>query len=142
MSISDSPRLSGPQLDQQLSIGDTMVPVRDYLTAEDISGDHAPLGIIAIAGGPVCVDCEIKNASLLDVTPTLLYLLGLPIADDMEGSPLTEVVDPRHLTENPVSRVAGYDLIDKTWQITPKIQGETAAEKEFKERLRALGYIQ
>jgi predicted AlkP superfamily phosphohydrolase/phosphomutase len=134
-------RLSVQQLDQKLTIGDTKVPVRDYLVTQDITGDHAALGIIAIAGDPVCGGCEIKNASLLDVAPTLLYLLGLPIADDMEGFPLTEVVDPRHLAKNPVHRVADYGFMEETWRAKTEQQGESEAEKELKDRLRALGYI-
>ena len=56
---------------------------------------HTKSGIIAAMGGPVRPGVEIEGASILDVTPTILALLGLPIADDMDGKPLVEVLQVR-----------------------------------------------
>lgn len=57
---------------------------------------HRPLGILAAAGPGIQRDALALGASLLDVAPTVLTLLGLPVARDMEGRVL------RQLFEQPV----------------------------------------
>ena len=136
-------RPSGSQIEEELEIQGRRARLRDYLTIhDDISGQHSSFGILAIAGGPVLVG-RIHNADLLDVAPTILYLLGLPVADDMEGSPLTEIVEPRYLEEHPVYRTASFDPLAVQDEASPVSgQEEDEAQKELKERLRSLGYIQ
>ena len=51
------------------------------------------------------------GASVLDVAPTLLYLLGLPVARDMEGRVLTELVDRRFARENPLTFIPSYESL-------------------------------
>ena len=46
---------------------------------------HRDLGIIVMAGPGIKQDERIYGANLIDVTPTILYQLGLPIAEDMDG---------------------------------------------------------
>jgi tetratricopeptide (TPR) repeat protein len=55
---------------------------------------HTPLGMCVISGPRVRTDSKLKRASILDVTPTLLTLLGLPHGADMDGRPLAELFDP------------------------------------------------
>ena len=52
---------------------------------------HRPQGIFVAAGKPLKRDELIHGASLLDITPTILALLGLPVADDMDGRVLTKI---------------------------------------------------
>src|SRR5436305_6733171 len=49
---------------------------------------HRPQGIFVLHGPGIRADERIEGATLLDVAPTALTLLGLPIGDDMEGKPL------------------------------------------------------
>jgi hypothetical protein len=51
----------------------------------------------------------LAEASVLDLAPTLLYLLGLPVARDMEGRVLTEVLEPAHARDNPVTFIPSYE---------------------------------
>ncbi|MEM9544906.1 MAG: alkaline phosphatase family protein [Bacteroidota bacterium] len=53
--------------------------------------EHSPYGIIAMSGPDIRKDTLITGASILDVTPTLLSLYGLPIAEDMDGKVLLDV---------------------------------------------------
>src|SRR5260370_18125225 len=43
-----------------------------------------------MAGPHIKRDELIHGASMLDITPTVLTLFGLPVGDDMEGRPLLE----------------------------------------------------
>lgn len=48
-------------------------------------------GILVAAGPALKQDQRISGATLLDVVPTILALLGLPIAHDMNGKPLNRL---------------------------------------------------
>ncbi len=47
--------------------------------------EHNPLGVFILNGNGVKKDERIYGASLLDITPTLLTLFGLPVGKDMDG---------------------------------------------------------
>lgn len=52
---------------------------------------HRSYGIIVAAGPNIKEDERIYGATLLDITPTILTALGLPIAKDMDGKPLMQI---------------------------------------------------
>jgi hypothetical protein len=45
------------------------------------------------------------------VAPTLLYLMGLPVARDMEGRVLTEILDPDFARQNPLTFIPSYESL-------------------------------
>lgn len=55
--------------------------------------EHSPYGIIVMKGPGIKKDELIFGASLLDITPTLLHLYGLPIAEDMDGKVLVQALE-------------------------------------------------
>jgi predicted AlkP superfamily phosphohydrolase/phosphomutase len=77
---------------------------------------------------------EVMN---LDITPTLLYLMGLPVALDMDGRVVEEIIESDFKRSHPVRTVAAYRMGE-----TLDLRGEPEEEQKIKERLRALGYIQ
>ncbi|MGK0364247.1 MAG: putative AlkP superfamily phosphohydrolase/phosphomutase/tetratricopeptide (TPR) repeat protein [Saprospiraceae bacterium] len=50
--------------------------------------EHSPYGIIVMNGPGIKKDDTIFGASLLDITPTILALYGMPVAEDMDGKVL------------------------------------------------------
>ena len=46
---------------------------------------HRPFGVVVAAGPGICENDKITGANLLDVTPTVLSLFGLPVGADMDG---------------------------------------------------------
>lgn len=52
-----------------------------------------PQGMICMGGGGIRKDELIRGASILDIAPTVLTLLGLPVGDDMDGSVLLDAFD-------------------------------------------------
>jgi len=106
------------------------------------AGCHNPEGIFLARGPGIKKDVRISSPmKIVDVAPTLLYSLGLPVPRDFEGQVLTEVFNPEFLHENAVvigekTRAVGTD--DST------TQGETVPdEKEgIMSQLRTLGYIE
>jgi predicted AlkP superfamily phosphohydrolase/phosphomutase/predicted Zn-dependent protease len=53
---------------------------------------HRPYGILAAAGPGIRAGAEAHGASILDIAPTVLALLGLPAARDMPGRVLAEAM--------------------------------------------------
>jgi predicted AlkP superfamily phosphohydrolase/phosphomutase len=74
------------------------------------SGSHqaAPDGVVFVVGDGVRSGAQLQGGSILDVTPTLLYLMGLPIARDMEGRVWTEILEDAVLRQSPVSFIPSY----------------------------------
>jgi predicted AlkP superfamily phosphohydrolase/phosphomutase len=77
------------------------------------------------------------GATTLDTTPTFLYLLGLPVAEDMDGRILSEIITAEYRKANPVETVPGYGQGSVT-----EVDDESIDQEQLKERLKALGYIQ
>ena len=55
--------------------------------------EHRPYGMIAACGPGIKKDDLVFGANLLDVTPTILTLMGLPVGRDMDGKPLVNMFD-------------------------------------------------
>ena len=53
---------------------------------------HRELGMLVLSGPGVKRGERVYGASLLDLTPTLLTLVGLPVGRDMDGKPLLEAL--------------------------------------------------
>ncbi|MBX6315872.1 MAG: alkaline phosphatase family protein, partial [Isosphaeraceae bacterium] len=72
----------------------------DFTTNQVISpafgptGDHRLEGIFVAAGPPFRAGARPDGATLLDIAPTILHLLGVPLPDDLDGRILGEVLDP------------------------------------------------
>jgi hypothetical protein len=71
----------------------------------------APDGVLLVVGEGIRPGAAPARASVLDVAPTLLYLLGLPVARDMEGRVLTEMLEPAFARQNPVTFIPSYESL-------------------------------
>jgi predicted AlkP superfamily phosphohydrolase/phosphomutase len=49
------------------------------------SGNHRKDGIFIIKGQNICANIDSINAEIIDIAPTILYILGVPIPPDMDG---------------------------------------------------------
>jgi arylsulfatase A-like enzyme len=117
-----------------------------------LSGHHldAPPGVLIAAGpgirgsppgaGELQREDLARLGSVLDVTPTLLALLDLPVGADMEGAPMTTVIDPAWLAAHPVREVPTHDTPEWLRQ-RERFQADALDLSERLEQLRALGYV-
>jgi predicted AlkP superfamily phosphohydrolase/phosphomutase len=56
------------------------------------AAEHRVFGVFAAGGPDIAVDRLVHGATLLDITPTILHLYGLPIGRDMDGKPLLDAL--------------------------------------------------
>jgi hypothetical protein len=102
---------------------------------------HDPTGVIVLWGKDIAHGVKLNDPSVLDVTPTILALLGMPVADDMDGRVLAEAIEPAFLAKHPVERTATYEPENGSGVTEGQEPIESPLDEEVRERLRALGYI-
>lgn len=74
-----------------------------------LSGSHerSPDGFLLAYGASVAPGRP-RRASLLDVTPTILYYLGLPVGRDMEGFARTDLFRAEFTASRPITFIPTY----------------------------------
>jgi predicted AlkP superfamily phosphohydrolase/phosphomutase len=100
---------------------------------------HTTNGIFIANGISIKGGEEIHGASIIDLAPTILYTMGLPIPADMDGRVLTDLFVPSFLEENPIHYVGGSRDEDSFRDDQSVFSEED--EQKVEERLRGLGYI-
>ncbi len=74
--------------------------------------DTAPDGILMLLGDNLSSGTFLDRAHLLDLTPTVLYGLGLPVARDLPGTVLTKSFSAAFLNQTPLTFVPAYPYSD------------------------------
>ena len=99
---------------------------------------HNVEGIVYLYGKGVAQHGQIQQASILDITPTILALLGLPIANDMPGRVLMEA-----FTRPPsLERIASYEGAGATQVASIRASTDTGqVNAAIRKRLQGLGYL-
>jgi predicted AlkP superfamily phosphohydrolase/phosphomutase/tetratricopeptide (TPR) repeat protein len=100
--------------------------------------EHREYGILALRGPGIKKGQPIYGASLLDVAPTILHLMGLPVGEDMPGRVLIDAMEhPNVPTTIPSweSKPGNHGLL------TNDQQGDADAEAFALKQLADLGYI-
>jgi hypothetical protein len=77
----------------------------------EVSGTHeaAPDGFLMAYGGSVAHGRQQARASVVDIVPTILYFLGLPIGRDMDGYARTDLFQRAFTDERPITFIPTYE---------------------------------
>jgi len=103
----------------------------------NISGTHRDEGIFLARGPAIRAGVVVDSPSLLDIAPTILHLAGVPVPRDFEGRVIRDMLMDRGSTAR--LRVESYErLIDRRQPPT----AEDTLDEEYRNRLRALGYVE
>jgi hypothetical protein len=88
---------------------------------------------------------EAGLARTIDVTPTMLHLLGLPVAADMDGRVLESILRPELLQTRPITQVPTYRGVAADPDAAAAAAAQPGDDEEYDrqtlERLRSLGYV-
>jgi predicted AlkP superfamily phosphohydrolase/phosphomutase/tetratricopeptide (TPR) repeat protein len=100
---------------------------------------HRPFGIFCMKGQHIQQDERIYGATLLDVTPTILTLFGLPVGADMDGRVLVQAFE-----EPPqIARIPSWEQEPGECGMHPSdLRMDPAAAQAVLQQFVALGYIQ
>jgi len=77
----------------------------------EVSGTHenAPDGFLMAYGNAVARGRSSSTPSIVDLTPTVLYFLGLPVGRDMDGNVRTDLFQRSFIDERPITFIPTYD---------------------------------
>ncbi|MBI3951734.1 MAG: alkaline phosphatase family protein [Acidobacteria bacterium] len=139
----------GPHLDHLPDI--TYVPIESGYSAvnlvdfksnkvmiDDIlaTGIHRSKGILMATGKAIRQSARIEGANIMDLAPTILYLMGSQIPHDMDGKVLAEMFTEEFLAAHSTRYVENLSIgASESLEVSPE------DEEEVLERLRGWGYI-
>lgn len=99
------------------------------------SGGHRMDGILLVRGPGVRPGYRVQEASILDLAPTLLHLLEVPVPRDMDGQVLRSVFDEStSIAQRPVTYSDGAGRVEEEYVYSKE------EEKQILERLKQFGY--
>jgi hypothetical protein len=77
----------------------------------DLSGTHeaAPDGFLLAYGASVAKGRLLRRASIVDVTPTVLYFLGLSVGRDMDGYVRSDLFQRSFTADRPITFIPTYE---------------------------------
>ena len=104
-----------------------------------ISGTHDEHtdGIVIATGPDLDPTADPSGLSIFDITPTLLYGLGLPVAEDFAGTPRVDLFTDAFRAGHPLRTIASWGSMDE-----PTDAERSSVDQELVDELRALGYIE
>lgn len=111
--------------------------VMGKLMALELTGCHRPEGLFMAKGFGIKTKAFLEKAKLIDIFPTILYYLGLPIPDDVDGQILTDIFRPDFLANHPPA-----SFRHSKQQIVQENTYQENEKKVMAERLRQLGYLE
>jgi predicted AlkP superfamily phosphohydrolase/phosphomutase len=143
----------GPVLDE-MGPRDTLVIVSDHgfgpyytecgysteVEGHTFSGSHAHFGVIMMYGANIKKGYRLKGPppKVTDVLPTVLSLMKVPVAQWMQGFPITQAFTDRFdKTYDPVW-VREYGIEDNFGKQNPS----SPFDEDFVKRMKSLGYLQ
>lgn len=107
----------------------------------NVMGCHHPRGVFIAHGPGVAAGSTLKPLRLLDIAPTLLYLLGIAIPKDLEGDVVSEALTAKYLDRRPVRYGAPSGAPDNPPGVAEDEQYDEEGLEQVTMRLRALGYL-
>lgn len=114
--------------------GDVITPVPEDITGY-FSGIHSRDGIFIFCGRNVRKGAVIKPADIVDVLPTILYDLNLPIPDDLDGRIIEEAFTESFRRNPPEYVRRGKAAGPGTEELSEE------DEESMKRALKNLGYL-
>lgn len=107
-----------------------------------ITHDHQPPGVFIIHGGPVANTGTLGDLSMDQIAPTVLALMGLPVARDMAGGPIPL---PLVLADGNPAQLEAPSLVT-TYDTEPRSVSTDAlssdSDEKIRQQLRLMGYIE
>lgn len=104
-----------------------------------IEGTHYPNGIFLAKGPGIQKGLSARQMSIEDVTPCLLYSLGLDVPENFDGKLPSDVFEPSFINEHPCRIGAPTVPVGSYGE---KVNMGEQEKKEIFEQLKALGYLE
>jgi predicted AlkP superfamily phosphohydrolase/phosphomutase len=106
-------------------------------SVEELTGTHSveTPGIFIAAGPDIDASFPARAIHSLDIAPTLLFALGLPVAEDFDGQARTRLFREEFRERHPLTTIPSWGVSETSAAPSSEI------DEALKEELRALGYL-
>jgi predicted AlkP superfamily phosphohydrolase/phosphomutase len=112
---------------------------KDLVKVKASEGTHRPEGIfIALDKKSIKKNIKIDNINIMDIAPTILYLMGLPVPPDMDGKVIVPIFNDMFLESNPIIFA---DPTPEESKIKEESIYTAEDERQIINELKGLGYI-
>jgi predicted AlkP superfamily phosphohydrolase/phosphomutase len=101
------------------------------------SGTHQRDGILVMHGQPFQAGARLHQAEIIDLAPTILFLMGVPIPRDTDGQVLQSAFQTQYLAQHPIH----YTTPTEAGSPSSEIGFSAEEEAIITERLESLGYL-
>ncbi|MFX0195062.1 MAG: alkaline phosphatase family protein [Candidatus Hodarchaeota archaeon] len=105
---------------------------------EKPAGCHRPAGIF-VAYGKDIVPGKETSASIMDVTPTVLYEMGLPVHSEMDGKARKEIFSDSFQDSHEMTHAEAAQIPKR--RVAEEIGYSDGEKEEIAGRLKDLGYL-
>jgi arylsulfatase A-like enzyme len=95
-------------------------------------------GVLIASGPAVRTGASLDKANLLDIAPTVLHLLGVPVPADLDGRVLSELFEPAIVP--PPTRAEAAAAESPAGEPVPVAYSEEE-DAAIQQRLADLGYL-
>lgn len=100
-------------------------------------GNHEPDGIFIASGPDFHAGRDLGERDIMDVAPTALQALGLPVDANLDGKVVSESF---RVSPSPSVIVRKNDSVENASRASD-VAGDPAAKQAIEDRLRSLGYL-
>jgi predicted AlkP superfamily phosphohydrolase/phosphomutase len=128
-------------IEETISIGNEKIPIKKYTPyTPQPSANHpdAPDGFFLAYGPSFESGVPPQKPEILNITPTMLYLLDLPVADDMDGSIFLPLFKEEFKKTHQVKRIKTFEDATKKDKKEPMKMDHKG---KLLDQLKSLGYI-
>ncbi|MEJ2733196.1 MAG: alkaline phosphatase family protein [Anaerolineae bacterium] len=101
-----------------------------------LSGHHRPDGVLILAGAGVKPNAQLEGASILDLAPTILHAMNVPVPQEFDGRVLTEAFT----ASSPLSQPVTYSPANLYKDGTSEPDLSDQDMEQVQEKLRGWGY--
>lgn len=126
--------VGGYQIATRLGGKQLFGPVPHYFT-----GNHRMEGILMMAGPDILPGQRIEGAEIVDLFPTILFLLDVPLPPDLDGKVLVEALSQDFLEAHPIRQEDEETAVPAREVEEATFSPEDA--EQIRQRLEGLGYI-
>ena len=142
LKVAAEPMWKGYQFSDAITIGQQQYKVENVLEKGVLlTGKHARKGIIIIKSQDVKPGHKIQNATVFDVTPTILALNKMPIAKDMDGKILKDIFIDSFFKDFPSESIDSYGSPEDISFSKQDFEIVKENEDDLVSRLQNLGYM-
>ena len=100
---------------------------------------HYPDGIVMLWGSKIQRGKKIEGAKIIDLAPTIFYLMGVPIPADIDGNVLIDAISENFLKNNSIEYIS--DVETKSADSDRLGYSDDEADR-IRDRLKDLGYLE